>query len=247
MLKQLLFNKILMGIFKTFFKINLKSKQVDLSTQRCLILAPHPDDESIGMGGVLAKYPYTFDVACLTNGNKGVREVDTTVATTVREAEFNTAMEMIHAQNVFWLGIEDQHLLDGFERFKTLDLSEYDVIFVPNLLDQHPDHKAVSYLVQQYFKQYPYKAKKGLQIAFYEVWAPLSLPNTYSDITDVIDVKRAMINAHISQVTKMDFANMAVALNQYRGFQRGVAYAEAFCMVSLLVFNEIVNAIAFLE
>lgn len=236
-----------MGVFKTFFRVNLKSAVMDLTNQQCLVLAPHPDDESIGMGGVLAKYPNTFDIACLTNGSKGVREWGSTVTASVRQSEFNTVMGMIRTRQVFWLGIEDQQLLSGFEQFKTLDLSGYDIIFVPNLLDQHPDHKAVSCLLQQYAKGYPDRLKKDVKIAFYEVWALLSLPNVYSDITEVIDVKRAMINAHISQVAKMDFAEMSLALNKYRGFQRGVAYAEAFCLVSLVVFNQIVNTIGFLE
>lgn len=29
---------------------------------KCLIIAPHADDESIGCGGILLKYPQNFEV-----------------------------------------------------------------------------------------------------------------------------------------------------------------------------------------
>ena len=38
---------------------------------KCLVLAPHADDESIGCGGLLLKYPNNFEVVVLTDGRKG--------------------------------------------------------------------------------------------------------------------------------------------------------------------------------
>lgn len=38
---------------------------------KCLIIAPHADDESIGCGGILLKYPQNFEVVVLTDGGKG--------------------------------------------------------------------------------------------------------------------------------------------------------------------------------
>ena len=45
--------------------MNIKSKD------RILVVAPHPDDESIGMGGVLALYKRQCDVLLLTDGRHG--------------------------------------------------------------------------------------------------------------------------------------------------------------------------------
>jgi LmbE family N-acetylglucosaminyl deacetylase len=233
--------------YQAFFKINLKSESFSLEGKKCLLLAPHPDDESIGAGGTLALYTEKFSVACLTNGNKGIRETLPKQAEVIREKEFRSVMGLLKVPEVFWLNIEDNHLMDGYEVFQQLDLSPYDVIFLPNLLDQHPDHKAVSCLLHRYFKQYPHRAKAGLQLAFYEVWGALPLPNAFVDISSVVELKRSMINAHLSQVEKKDFASMILALNQYRGLNRGVFSAEAFCVMGLSLFFQLVESLAFCE
>ena len=36
-------------------------------TDRILVIAPHPDDEVIGCGGIIAKYPTQADVLCINS------------------------------------------------------------------------------------------------------------------------------------------------------------------------------------
>lgn len=38
---------------------------------KCLVIAPHADDESIGCGGLLLTYPQNFEVVVLTDGRRG--------------------------------------------------------------------------------------------------------------------------------------------------------------------------------
>jgi N-acetylglucosamine malate deacetylase 1 len=246
-LKQWFFKKIILQTYQAFFKINLKTTLFNLEGKKCLLLAPHPDDESIGAGGTLALYTEQFSVACLTNGNKGIQKRRPEITASIREQEFRTVMNLLKVPEVFWLNVPDNDLLSGYEAFKQLDLSVYDVIFLPNVLDQHADHKAVSLLVSQYFKEQPQKAKQGIQLAFYEVWSTLPMPNAFIDITNVIDLKRSMINAHLSQVVQKNFTEMSVALNRYRGISRGVGYAEAFCVMGLGLFHQLVESLAFFE
>lgn len=59
-----------------------------------LVVAPHMDDESLGCGGLLAKYPDTV-VLCLTDSGP------------VRLAEHRRAMEVLGVQNYECLGFED--------------------------------------------------------------------------------------------------------------------------------------------
>jgi LmbE family N-acetylglucosaminyl deacetylase len=246
-LKQWFFKKVLLQTYQLFFRLNLKSAPLQLADKKCLLLAPHPDDESIGAGGTLALHTSQFSVVCLTNGNKGFNKTQTETTPATREQEFRSVMDLLKVTDVFWLGIEDGQLLNGYTVFETLDLSAYDVIFLPNLLDQHPDHKAVSWLVHQYFKNHPTKAKKDLQLAFYEVWSTLPLPNAFVDISTVADLKKSMINAHISQVVQKNFAEMTLALNRYRGISRGVGYAEAFCVMGLWGFHQMVDSLVLFE
>ena len=39
---------------------------------KILVIAPHPDDECIGVGGVLSLYPELCTVILLTNGSRGI-------------------------------------------------------------------------------------------------------------------------------------------------------------------------------
>ena len=44
-------------------------------TEKILIVAPHPDDESIGTGGLLSLYSNQCDVIVMTDGRYGNTEI----------------------------------------------------------------------------------------------------------------------------------------------------------------------------
>lgn len=213
--------------------INLKPSELVLSENtKCLCLVPHADDESIGMGGLLSLYPKNFDVILLTDGRKGIKDVSVEDAVKIREEEFKCALEVAgRVNNYKFLSAEDKKLLDNFDLFKTIDISDYDYIFAPNIIDQHPDHKAVSLLLSRLL-QSGTKVKSDLKICFYEVWSTLGLVNAFVDISDVIDSKKAMINCYKSQITLKNYEYHALGLNQYRGMLKDKKYVEAFCVLN---------------
>lgn len=213
--------------------INLKPSELVLSQDsKCLCLVPHADDESIGMGGLLSIYPKLFDIVLLTDGRKGIKDVSTEDAINIREDEFKCALETAGGVNSYkFLRAEDKKLLDNFDLFKTIDISSYDYIFVPNIIDQHPDHKAVSLLLKRLLKSGA-KIKSDLKICFYEVWSTLGLVNAFVDISDVIETKKTMINCYKSQTSQKDYEYHALGLNQYRGMLKDKKYVEAFCVLS---------------
>ncbi len=206
-----------MQVFQLYFKLNLKPVKLDLSTKKSIVLAPHPDDESIGMGGTLALFPKNLDVICVSSGQKAKDTMQPNKDVNIRETELKNALNLAGVESVLCLGIKDKEVLQHYERFKTLDFSNADIIFLPNLLDQHPDHKALAWHLSRYLKDFSSKIKPTLQIAFYEVWNALALPNAFVDISSVADAKRAMINAHESQVASKAYADKMLGLNAYRG------------------------------
>ena len=63
---------------------------------RILIVSPHPDDETIGCGGILAKYGSQCDVVVLTDGRLGMsteKKQSEEELAEIRKREFESAMQ----------------------------------------------------------------------------------------------------------------------------------------------------------
>lgn len=238
MLKKLVFNKIVPKIYKFYLSINLKTKPLELMPDaKCLCIAPHADDESIGMGATLYKYSKQFKVVCLTNGAKGIKSLPSDEAMKLRKHEFSCALLQAGVNDFEVLDINDKNVISEYDEFSKIDISNYDYIFIPNILDQHMDHKAVSINLNKLLKEK--KHKPNLQIMMYEVWSSLTMPNVYVDISDVIEKKKEIINCHKSQVEQKDFTTKAVAINCYRGLPHDIDYAEAFVQLDVKTFEKL--------
>ena len=204
---------------------------------KCLLLAPHPDDETVGCGGLLSKYSDIFDVICLTDGRHGGYNQPEDEIATIRKAEFEKAIKQVGISNYSMLNIEDRKLINEYNIFQNINIDKYDYIFIPNYFDQHKDHKAVTILLKQLLKTGSHK--KNVKIAFYEVWSPLTIPNFYLDISDIIEQKESLIEIYQSQVKYVDFKNGIKSLNYYRGMQFNCKYAEVFSIIDLNTFMKL--------
>lgn len=213
--------------------------------EKCLCIAPHADDESIGMGGTLAKHPDKFKVVLVTDGYRGLRSLPKKEAIKVRAQEFKSAMNIAGIKDYQFLNIPDRDTIDYYETFSQLDVSEFDCIFIPNLVDLHGDHKAISVLLKELLKEKGYK--QGLKVGFYEVWSALGTPNFCVNITDFIELKKKMLDSHASQMALVDYHPAAVGLNRYRGLVKSVQYAEAFDIMSAEEFIELTEDVFLCE
>lgn len=216
--------------------INLKPLELDLKGKKCLCLTPHPDDETIGMGGVLALYGKQFDVILLTDGRKGIKDKTVQEVIEIRHKEFEKALELAKISKYSFLDVEDKKLLSSENSLEKIDFNKYDYIFVPNIIDQHPDHKAVSLLLKELVDS---GLKLKSKICMYEVWSTLGLVNAFVDISDVVEVKKAMINCYQSQTAQKDYQYHALGLNQYRGMFKDKKYVEAFFVMDVDEFKKI--------
>lgn len=200
---------------KKMIKINRDDK--------ILIVAPHPDDESIGMGGFLSLYGPQCDVLLVTDGRKGhkgtVEDVDEFILK--RKQEVKSACQIANVHDLFFLNIEDRTTLKNKSKVKNFDISKYTYIFIPNRNETHIDH-CVLYSI---FKRKLTGKQKLLE---YEVWTPMSKTNMYLDISDVVEKKKEMISQHKSQLVDCDYVNRALALNYYRGMYYHCEYAEVY-------------------
>ena len=201
---------------------------------KALVLAPHPDDESIGCGGTLGlirEQGGTFDIAFLTDGAaggnadlSGKRLVD------ARKAEAEQATKVLGVNKIFFLDQPDSKLhFDTDETAsrvsKIIGEANYDIIFCPWPYDGHSDHEAAFRILFESLKLTP--RFKG-QVWLYEVWNPL-IPNRFVDISDFYSQKRKAIECYESQIAGTNYLDAFSSLARYRSLMvPGAQYVEAF-------------------
>ena len=198
---------------------------------KILVLAPHPDDEVIGCGGLLLKYAKNCDVVCLSDGRYGDENIEPLEMAEIRKKEFENVMNEIDVNGFDFLYIEDSKVKYSYNKFKQIEFKKYDYIFIPNYLDQHPDHKAVLELLLKAYKEN--LINKNTKIAMYEIWNALCLINYYTDISNITDKKKEIINKYCSQVKHIDYAKKILALNEYRGLAVGKKSIEAYFILNI--------------
>lgn len=201
------------------------------SSDKILVVAPHPDDESIGMGGFLSIYGSQCDVLLVTDGSKGHTKDVPCISDfiSMRKEELKSALEISGINNIFFLNIEDRMVLQHKQTIRSFNTDAYSYIFIPNRNETHIDH-CVLYSI---FKS---KCKKNQTLCEYEVWTPMSKTNLYLDISSVIEKKKQMISQYKSQLADCDYVNKAIALNCYRGMYYHADFVEAYyrCDFSLV-------------
>lgn len=186
---------------------------------KILIVAPHPDDECIGGGGIIAIYSNQCDVILLTDGAHGQSGVVSEHIVKIREKEFEDEMQYARINNYKMFHLEDGTLFRNLEVFSTFDFSVYTKVFVTSESDKHPDHRAAFHAVKNaLYKQ----NSKNMELYQMEVNAPIAQPTHYLDITNYIEKKKNLISFHKSQIKDRDYREMAEMLALYRGYQAGL-------------------------
>jgi len=139
----------------------------DPINKNILVVLAHPDDESFGMGGTLAKYAdlgAQVILLCATRGEAGIKGVRPEKAGQIRELELKQAANNLKIK-VFFLDYVDGALSqldtnDFAERISIwIDAVDPGLIisFGPDGVSGHPDHvavsKSVTWAVEHYFPE----------------------------------------------------------------------------------------------
>jgi LmbE family N-acetylglucosaminyl deacetylase len=199
-----------------------------------LVIAPHPDDESIGCGGTLRKHVLGGDrvsAVFLTSGELGLKHLAKEKAWEVREAEARNAAAILGIPQTSFLRGPDWALGDTLKPLAQqlqpiLESQPWSLIYLPHPAEWHPDHKACLPLLQCVLAGV---SKDAPLLRGYEVWTPLTEYQHVEDITRVMRVKLRAIRAHQSQAAQFDYCRATLGLNAYRGVMAGrCRYAEVF-------------------
>jgi N-acetylglucosamine malate deacetylase 1 len=204
-----------------------------------LVLAPHPDDETIGCGGALCRHSAAGDriaAVFLTSGELGLKDLAREKAWDVREAEARAAARLLGIARLEFFRLPDWGLGDHLKRgakllAPILKEERPKLIYLPHPQDWHPDHQATPPLLR--------KALRGLrlrapELRAYEVWTPLGEYDHVEDISRLMPRKLRALRAHRSQLGEFDYLRAVRGLNQFRGALAARSpYAEVFQTLEL--------------
>lgn len=217
---------------------NAKTTVVDnLPSEKVLVLAPHPDDEVIGLGGCLCQYAKNeseITVVYLTDGGANRPDRQLLVETRRREAE--SVGSSLGAKQEFWNEPDTQLTSnpETIDRMKaTVEQIKPDVIFLPHFFDTHLDHFATNQILMDTLALLP---EMRFDIAGYEIWHNIPVPNYVVDVRAEFDQKQELMEFYKTPLKSMDFIKLfgCRATVHYMLFvdhslkQNEQGYAEAF-------------------
>lgn len=128
----------------------------ELASQRCLVLAPHPDDETLGCGATLARMRSLgtqVHVAFLSGGGQSPRPDGVSVGNllSTRRLEASCALDVLGVDKAHTKHLDypdgSMSSLHGALVSCIADLVQWaspEVVLVTSAQDRHPDHVAVA-------------------------------------------------------------------------------------------------------
>lgn len=234
----------------------------DYAQRTVMVLAPHSDDEVIGCGGTMARHVQCgaqVHVVFLTDGRWGdgslfspelsIEEKQTRQAALIetRKAEARASAAILGVQHLDFLDFSDGALNVNAATVQRLcDLLtniQPEVVYLPFVYDLHEDHWQANRLFAAAVVKLGPAIAKSLLVRGYEVWTPL-LSNCFSDITQVMPLKRTALSQFASQLGDQNYLRIVEGLNAYRsnGALGGMGYAEAFYEAPLAGYLRLVHA-----
>lgn len=218
--------------------------------KRMVVIAPHPDDETLGAGATIARFAQQgSEVSVLiVSGHLPPLYPQSSFDTTRREAE--VALEILGVSHYEFLQIpatkvnelpvaELNGRISAFVRGKNPD-----VVLLP-FPDRHIDHRIVFDAAVVSCR--PVHASAPRLVLAYETLSethwnvpgiePAFGPEFFVDTTDYMDVKRRALDCYASQIADSPSRSVeaCMALAKFRGSQNGCSYAEAYKVIRAVV------------
>lgn len=213
-----------------------------------LVIAPHPDDEMLGVGGTLIKHVHNKDNVTICVVTRGIEPLFSTDIVNTTRQEAKRCHEMVGVSSTVYLDFPAV-MLEKQERYninvKILNIVQSckpEVVYIPHIGDMQKDHQIVAEAAMVALRpKYEHQVKR---ILAYETlsetgWnipniANQFIPNVYSDISEYLPEKLKAISYYQTQLS--NFPNprsleSIEALAKYRGSTVNVIAAEAFMLI----------------
>ncbi len=215
------------------------------AADRVLVVAPHPDDETIGCGATLAGLATRgaeVRVLVASAGEASVATAGIGAAATgaARRDEAVAACAALGLPRPDVLALPDGRLGDHVDELvaavaAALDDLDPDAVFVPWPLDDHPDHRAAAAAVARV------ELRPGVEVWGYEVWSAAPV-NRIVDVTATWPAKVAALGCHVSAHGTFD-PSAHLALGRWRTLfgLDGHGHAEGFLVLDGPTFRRLVG------
>jgi len=227
---------------------NIDNKIKKKPTRKILVIAPHPDDETLGCGGTLFKHKAKGDeIFWLIVTGIHVNDGWSENSVKKRSVEIDKVAKKYFFTDVF-------NLLLPTTKIDTLPLSTLiekitnifkkikpDIIYMPFIYDVHSDHQITAKALQATFKWFRHSYVK--KVYMYETPSETELnfidnrvfrPNVFVNIAQYIDNKIEVMKIYDGEMGEFPFPRSEKtirALAALRGSQSGFKAAESFELV----------------
>jgi N-acetylglucosamine malate deacetylase 1 len=214
-----------------------------------LVIAVHPDDETLGCGGTILKHKAEGDKIywlLITN----IHEINGFESKVVskRQHEIKDVAAIYEFNDTFMLDFPTAQL-DKIQTGEIINaISQIiakikpTVIYLPNSNDVHSDHRIAFQAAYSCTKNFRFPSIKRILVmeTISETdFAPANsgkvfIPNYYVDITKYLEKKLAIFSIYESEIMSDPFPrsiSSIKALARYRGSRIGKKYAEAFMLI----------------
>jgi len=204
----------------------------EVRNKTIVVFAPHHDDESIGIGGIICKLSKAGNKVHLvvaTSGGCGIPGLERAESCRVRDSETLEAAKTLGIDKVIFMNLRDHTLEFNFDSLsqivKYIRKLSPDIIFTTHPEESDRDHRILSELVKEgswlagegtTYRSSAKPAKNPIELKYYEVWTPMSKIKECVDIDEEVKIKTAAINCYQSQLQSRNYLNLSLGLNQFR-------------------------------
>lgn len=221
-----------------------------LSPKKIVVISPHPDDETLGAGGLISRFAKEgTEISILEVSGHLPPLYDLKVFETTMQ-ESHSAFELMGVKRSKFLKIPATmvHLSPVSDLNKMISsfIKEVspEVVLIP-FPDRHIDHRTIfdASLVacRPTYSQAP-KIILAYETLSETHWnapgiEPTFSPDLFVDITQTIELKMEALNCYKSQIENAPSrsTDASLALSRFRGSQNGCTHAEAFKVIRIVI------------
>lgn len=214
-----------------------------------LILAPHPDDEAIGMGGVMSMHlenQSAITVLYMTDGRGALSSNGELID--IRRKEAESLAKKYKINQIFWK-IEDTCLTNDRDTvsamIKVLEDLQPTLVYLPSFFDHHFDHFSANQILVDALKK---TSPVEMTILGYEVWDHTPFPNYIVNISSHFEKKAHMLSHYTTPLRATDFTKLCRYRNALHytlyidsGRSEIEGYAEAFSRLDSATYQALYN------